>query len=159
MAEGDSMISLEAGQLRVMRIRAIAAALILFGLAALAEAVLRREIGLPFGAVTVPVLAPLFWLAAIAPGRRFRAWGYRRTDEDLQLRRGIWLEVHTLVPLDRVQHIDIAQGPIERLCGVCRLIVHTAGTANSEVVLPGLSRETAESMRDDIRGRIRQDHW
>jgi membrane protein YdbS with pleckstrin-like domain len=153
------MTPLEAGQLRVMRIRAVAFALALFGLAALGEAVLRGEFGVPLGSVTLPLLPPLLWFAVIAPPRRFRAWAYCRTDEDLQLRHGIWTEVRTLVPLDRVQHIDISQGPLERLCGVCRLVLHTAGTANSEVVLPGLSRETAESMRDDIRARIRQDYW
>jgi hypothetical protein len=153
------MTPLEAGQLRVMRIRAVAFALVLFGLVAMGEAVLRREFGVPIGALMLPALLPLFWIAVIAPPRRYRAWAYRRTDEDLQLRHGIWTEVHTLVPLDRVQHIDISQGPVERLCGVCRLVLHTAGTANSEVVLPGLARETAESMRDDIRARIRQDSW
>jgi uncharacterized protein len=60
------------------------------------------------------------------------------------------------VPLERVQHIDISQGPLERGFGVCRLLVHTAGTMHSRVVLPGLARATAERMRDEIRARIRQ---
>ena len=35
--------------------------------------------------------------------------------------------------------------------------IHTAGTAHSQVVLPGLSRETAEAMRAEIRSHIRQE--
>lgn len=77
--------------------------------------------------------------------------------DELQVARGIWTQVHTVVPLDRVQHIDISQGPVERGCGVCRLVVHTAGTLHSQVVLPGLSRPRAEEMRDEIRARIRQE--
>jgi membrane protein YdbS with pleckstrin-like domain len=69
----------------------------------------------------------------------------------------VWTQIDTTVPLRRVQHLDVAQGPLERLFGVTRLVLHTAGTANSEVVLPGLTRATAEAYRDDIRAHIRQE--
>jgi uncharacterized protein len=151
------MIPLESGQLLVMRVRAFVVALVVFAAAAVGEAVLHENAAVPRGVVTIPILLPLLWLVAIAPARRFRAWGYQRTTDELHVRHGIWTEIETLVPLDRVQHIDIAQGPLERVCRVCRLVLHTAGTANSEIVVPGLSRETAESMRDDIRLRIRQE--
>jgi membrane protein YdbS with pleckstrin-like domain len=77
--------------------------------------------------------------------------------DELQVRHGVLVQVHTVVPLDRVQHIDIAQGPLERAFGVSRLIVHTAGTLHSQVTVPGLLRRTAEAMRDEIRVRIRQE--
>jgi membrane protein YdbS with pleckstrin-like domain len=56
-----------------------------------------------------------------------------------------------------VQHIDIAQGPIERMCEVWQLVLNTAGTLNSQVRLPGLSRATAEALRDEIRLHVRAD--
>jgi hypothetical protein len=124
---------------------------------AAAEAVLRDKIGLPRGAIALPLLIPIAWLVLVAPPRRYRAWGYQMDEDELHVRRGVLTQVHTLVPLGRVQHIDIAQGPLERACGVCRLIVHTAGTLHSQVVLPGLSRSTAEAMRDSIRARIAED--
>ena len=74
--------------------------------------------------------------------------------EELQVRRGVWIRVQTLVPLDHVQHIDVSQGPLERAFGICSLVLHTAGTLHSQIVLPGLARATAEAMRDEIRGRI-----
>jgi hypothetical protein len=120
-----------------------------------AELVLAAELGLPHGIVILPLLLPIGWAVLVAPARRYRAWGYAMDQEELQVRRGIFTRVHTVVPLDRVQHIDIAQGPLERSLGLWRLIVHTAGTLHSEVVLPGLARETAERMRDEIRTRIR----
>jgi uncharacterized protein len=75
--------------------------------------------------------------------------------EELHIAQGVWTRIETVVPLARVQHIDVSQGPIERGFGVCRLVLHTAGTMNSRVVLPGLARATAERMRDEIRARIR----
>ncbi|GAA3718661.1 hypothetical protein GCM10022268_28690 [Sphingomonas cynarae] len=64
-----------------------------------------------------------------------------------------------MVPLSRVQHIDVSQGPVERAFGVARLILHTAGTSHAVVVLPGLSRVKAEELRDSIRVRIRPEAW
>jgi hypothetical protein len=145
---------LEPGQLWVIRIHAAIAGLALLLLGAAAETVLRERFGIPRGAVLLPLLLPLAWIVFIAPGRRYRAWGYVFAPEELSVRRGIWTELLTLVPLERVQHIDISQGPVERAFGVCRLVLHTAGTLHSRIVLPGLSRETAERMRDEIRARI-----
>jgi len=153
------MNSLDRGQLTVMRVRAILIGLGLCAAAIGLEMALRTKAEIPRGAIAAPALLPILWIVLVAPSRRFAAWGYRRSDDELQLRHGILTEVETLVPLDRVQHIDISQGPLERACGVCRLVLHTAGTANSEVVLPGLARATAESMRDDIRSRIREEGW
>lgn len=147
------MNRLEPGQLSVMRIHAIFAASVLGGIAAAENAIL-PELGLPRGPVAAAALLLIVYLVLIAPVRRYRAWLYAMDEEDLRLRRGVWIETTTLVPLDRVQHIDVSQGPIERGFGVCRLIVHTAGTQFSRVVLPGLSRTDAERMRDSIRARI-----
>ena len=151
------MNKLEPGQLWLMRIHALIAAAILAVAAFVAETLLAEEIGLPRGALLLPLLPLLLYVVLISPGRKYRAWGYRMGEEELQLRRGVWIETETVVPIDRVQHIDLSQGPIERAFGVSRLIVHTAGTQYSRVVLPGLSRQNAERMRDEIRARIRQE--
>ncbi|WP_167737622.1 PH domain-containing protein [Sphingomonas parva] len=147
------MKPLEAGQLWVMRVRAALVALVLLVAATAAEIILEHD-RLPDGLIVAAVLPVVVWLVLIAPRRRWRAWGYRAGDTDLELAHGVWTQVRTLVPLDRVQHIDISQGPLERMFGVCRLVLHTAGTAHSLVLLPGLARDTAERMRDEIRARI-----
>ena len=151
------MTPLDKGQLWVMRIHSAAFALLLLLAGAAAEALLRDRIGLPRGTILLPLLLLSAWIVLVAPARRFSRWGYAMDGEELQVRRGLFIQVHTVVPLDRVQHIDISQGPLERSFGVSRLIVHTAGTLHSQVLLPGLPRRTAEAMRDDIRARIRQE--
>ena len=151
------MTALEPGQLWVMRVRAAVASLFLLAAAAIAEVALRGRFHLPHGVLILPLLLPTAYFLFIAPARRFRAWGYGVDAEELQVRHGIWTQVHTVVPLDRVQHIDVTQGPLERAARVCRLVLHTAGTLHSQVVVPGLSRETAERIRDEIRARIREE--
>ena len=152
------MTPLERGQLWVMRIHALTAALLLIAAASTVDVILLQQFGqqrgVPGGVVMLALLPLLLYLVFISPSRRYRAWGYRMADSELQVQRGVWTQVHTIVPLDRVQHIDISQGPLERMFEVCRLVLHTAGTMHSLVVLPGLARDTAERMRDEIRARI-----
>ena len=104
-------------------------------------------------------LAAVGWVLAltgivVTPQRQWVRWGYALDGEALRVVRGFLFFTDTVVPLVRVQHIDVGQGPIERLFGIGHLIVHTAGTHNSIVVLPGLAPADAEAMRDAIRRRI-----
>jgi membrane protein YdbS with pleckstrin-like domain len=151
------MTPLDKGQLWVMRIHAAALALMLLIAGAVAEAVLHGRLEFPRGTILLPLLIASIWIVFFAPVRRFSRWGYRMNADELQVQHGMLTRVHTVVPLDRVQHLDLAQGPLEHSFGVSRLIVHTAGTLHSQVLLPGLPRETAERMRDEIRARIRQE--
>lgn len=149
------MKSLEPAQLRLMRIHALIAAFVLAIPAIVAEAVLPPLAGLPHGIVAAPVVLLLVYLVLISPGRQYRAWGYEMDADELRIRYGVWIRTHVTVPLGRVQHIDLSQGPIQRSLGLSSLIVHTAGTQHSRVELPGLAHADAERMRDEIRARIR----
>ena len=148
---------LDRGLLQLMRIRGAIVGGLLAIAAAAAETLLRRELALPTGALIVPALLVLAYLTLWSPGRRYRAWGYAMDGEELRLGRGVWTRVQTLVPLDRVQHIDVSQGPVERALGICSLVLHTAGTLHSQIVVPGLTRASADAMRDEIRSRIREE--
>jgi membrane protein YdbS with pleckstrin-like domain len=148
------MDALERGQLTVMRIHYGAASALAAVAAIIVDWLLSDQVGTPLGIVTAPVLLLACYAAFAAPGRRYRAWSYAMDADNLRIARGVWHRVETIVPLARVQHIDISQGPVERACGVCRLVLHTAGTMHSRVVLPGLERALAEKMRSAIRARI-----
>ncbi|HEY1143490.1 MAG TPA: PH domain-containing protein, partial [Sphingomicrobium sp.] len=63
----------------------------------------------------------------------------------------------TVVPLVRVQHLDVVRGPVDKMFGTASLVVHTAGTHNSTVILPGLAPDRAAEMRDIIRSQVRSD--
>jgi membrane protein YdbS with pleckstrin-like domain len=155
--ETPSLAPLDRGLLRLMRVRGALAGCVLLGAAAVGEFWLHRLVALPWGLLLGGASLFFLYLVLWMPPRRFRAWGYGMDGEELQVRRGVWTRVHTMVPLDHVQHIDLSQGPLERAFGICSLVLHTAGTLHSQIVVPGLTRATAERMRDEIRGRIRED--
>lgn len=107
----------------------------------------------------VPALLLVMALSAIivAPARVYRRLGYALDERLLRVVRGWLFHTDTVVPFVRVQHIDVTHGPVEKMFGLARLVVHTAGTHNSVVTLPGLSPETAAAIRDAIRAEIRAD--
>ena len=107
----------------------------------------------------VPALIGAIALSGIiiAPERIYRRLGYAIDDRLLRTVRGWLFHTDTIVPFVRVQHIDVTRGPFDKLFGTATLVVHTAGTHNSVVTLPGLSPERAAEIREAIRHEIRAD--
>ena len=155
--EGDPAFSpVEHGYKNVLRLRLLVFWLVLWiGGTVLDQAVLSRTAFHGIATYGIPIVA----LAAIvtAPQRIYARLGYRLTERLLQIVRGWVFHVDTVVPLVRVQHIDVTRGPLEKMFGVATLVVHTAGTHNSIVTLPGLAPERAAEIRDIIREHVRTD--
>lgn len=84
------------------------------------------------------------------PPRAYRGWGYRLDGKVLETREGIWFREITLLPLSRLQHVDLHSGPIERSLGMASLILHTAGTHHATIVVPGLDAGEAARLRDQL---------
>lgn len=144
-------------QKNLIRINIIIRALILLALGLAAEIVLQIQLGTTPGFILIPVALFALMMVLVLPGRIYRRWGYDMGDEQLRVLRGFLWRTDTIVPFNRIQHIDVAQGPLQRLFGLSTLIVHTAGTHNSIVTLPGLATGDAETMRETIKDHIRQD--
>lgn len=143
----------------VLRIKTALAAIVITAVAAIAEVILAVAIDWPPGPLALAVGAASLLAVALLPGRRYRRWRYAEHGEAIEIGHGLFVRFETLVPFGRVQHIDIARGPIERACGLATLALHTAGTHNSTVHLPGLALETAERMRAGIREHIGRESW
>ena len=99
-----------------------------------------------WGLVVVALAAYTWWY----PRRAHAAWGWRIDERVLEIRSGVVFRVTRLVPLSRLQHVDLQSGPIERSFGLASLIVHTAGTHDSSVPLPGLDAAAAAALRDHL---------
>lgn len=112
---------------------------------------------LPRGSFVLPVLLVALYLIFRTPLRRYHARGYQVDADRLRVVRGLIFRSDTVVPFGRVQHIDVQQGPIERLYGLGTLVLHTAGNHNGSVSLPGLAHADALAMRDDIRAHVKRE--
>jgi len=140
-----------------LRIEALLAAIPALLAALVIEAALRDAALLPPGLIAGAALVVALVLVIRVPQRRWQARGYHLGADRLRVVRGVLWHSDTIVPFSRVQHIDVSQGPLERLFGIATLTLHTAGTHNASVALPGLAEETARAMREAIRAHIRRE--
>ncbi len=90
------------------------------------------------------------WLIYWRPPRLYRSWGYRIDERVLETRSGLMFQVRRLLPLTRLQHVDLHRGPIERAYGLATLVLHTAGTQEAKITIPGLDHEVAARLRDHL---------
>ncbi len=157
-AEDEDLEPLDPAYVSAMRVSAL-----LFWFPALigaliADAALEAsELGIPFGIVSAAVLVLALVFVIRVPMRRYHSRGYHMSGDRLRVVRGILWHYDTIVPFGRVQHIDVNQGPVERFFDIATLTLHTAGTHNASVHLPGLKHQAATRMRETIRERIKQD--
>ncbi|MBA3441351.1 MAG: PH domain-containing protein [Pyrinomonadaceae bacterium] len=112
---------------------------------------LRNPEVMPWIFFTWPALFGLCgWLIYWRPRRLYRSWGYRVDDRVLETRSGLLFQVTRLLPLARVQHVDLQRGPLERTFGLSSLILHTAGTHEATTIIPGLEAGEAVRLRDHL---------
>jgi uncharacterized protein len=101
------------------------------------------------GVVTAVVFVLAGTVAAILPVLRYRRWRYAIRETDLWIRRGVFWVTVSVIPFTRLQFVDTQQGPLDRLFGLARLVVHTAALGTSGQ-LPGLEVAQAEQLRDRL---------
>lgn len=100
--------------------------------------------------VAVLVSGLLLAMAIVWPKIAYRYLKWRLDQDGLEIQRGVIWRHRIAVPRARVQHADVSQGPLQRMFGIGTLTVHTAGTQNASVDLPGLTYEVAMHLRDEL---------
>lgn len=90
------------------------------------------------------------WFCFWFPPRYYRSWRWRIDAKVLEIRSGRLVERARLIPLNRLQHVDLERGLFERMYGLSSLIIHTAGTHAASTRIPGLEAEEAARLRDHL---------
>jgi len=94
----------------------------------------------------------LYW---VGEDLSFRYSGYAIREHDLLFKSGWWVQQVRLVPFNRVQHLSIEAGMLERRYKLASLHIYTAGSAEADFTLYGVKREIAEKVKDFINIQIR----
>lgn len=102
------------------------------------------------GLLWLVVVAIFIWLAHFWPPIHARHVRWRLNDEGMEIHRGVWWRHQIAIPVARVQHVDVSQGPVQRLFELGTLEIHTAGTKNASVQLEGLQHACALQVRDRL---------
>jgi membrane protein YdbS with pleckstrin-like domain len=80
----------------------------------------------------------------------FKNKAYAIREHDILYQTG-WLNKSLHVcPFNRIQHCSVDAGVFERDLGISKLKIYSAGSNDSDIVIPGLTLEQANNMRDLI---------
>lgn len=112
------------------------------------------SVGDGLGAVvqwTVAILAIPSFAVAVAQWVAFR---YRLADDELIIDSGVLSRRRRIIPLARIQNVDLSQSALERLARVAELKLETAsGGSETEAALSVLAIQKARALRDDLLAR------
>lgn len=104
--------------------------------------------------LSVIVAVVLWFFSALLswywPSVRHRHITYQIDKVGFNLRAGVFWRKLASIPRSRVQHTDVAQGPLQRRFDLATLVVHTAGTENASESVSGLSHAAALRIRDHL---------
>ncbi|WP_237109296.1 PH domain-containing protein [Nonomuraea sp. MG754425] len=97
------------------------------------------------GAAVAVFAAGCLALAVVAPRASYRVERWEVTDQAVYTRKG-WL-THTwrVAPMSRIQRVDTARGPVQRLFGLADVTVTTASSAGA-VKIEALDHEVAAEL-------------
>lgn len=97
--------------------------------------------------VVVALAAAGWWFGT---GWCFRAYRWQLTDATVELRRGVWIRRHEVLPRERVQNVTQTAGPLARSMGLATVMVHSAGARTPDVVIPDISGDVAAALRAEL---------
>lgn len=79
---------------------------------------------------------------------------FRVGADEIRIDSGILNRTHRSIPFDRVQDVDITQGPFARLLGIAQVKFETGASAgNEEGILQAVTLERAHELRELVRAR------
>jgi len=87
----------------------------------------------------------------------WRYYGYQLTEDAFKKEYGVIWKHYISIPYERIQNVDIRRGIISRILGLSELMIQTAGYGavgargiGAEGYLPGLDKNTAEQLREEL---------
>lgn len=98
-----------------------------------------------WGLTALLFLASWFWLPLEIRHSRFLL----RT-QDFLLQYGVFWRRAVLIPLHRVQHVTISQGPLQKRFGLATLKVYTAGGLDAEAALADIEHGVAVVLSEQL---------
>ena len=100
--------------------------------------------------IVVPALLLLAALDLLFSRRAATVKRYAGRDHDVYFESGVFWHAQTIQPLNRVQHVEVGQGPIDKRLGLAHLQLFSSGSGAASLKIPGLTLTRAEDLREFI---------
>ncbi len=99
------------------------------------------------------LMAMLICNMVLGPIFRFHRYRYRITPDCIEVKEGYINITRTIVPMERLHKIETQRGPIDRMFGVTKVSVTTAG---GDVTIRFLKEERAQEIADILTKHINE---
>lgn len=96
------------------------------------------------------LLLLLFAIYLISTKKAFVRKSYSIRQNDLIYRSGFFFSRITIIPYNRIQHVELTINPLEKFFHICSLKVFTAGGSQSDIVIPGMNLEKANKIKSFV---------
>ncbi len=126
--------------------------LILLGIVVVVNAVVFFPLDIIVGKIISLVLAMLIvFNMVVSPYFRFHRYRYKIDEECIDIREGYIFVKRDIVPIERLHKMEVSRGPIDRMFGVGKVQVTTAG---GDVTIRFLEKEKAEMIAESLMKRV-----
>ncbi|NMH28944.1 PH domain-containing protein [Flavobacterium silvaticum] len=96
-------------------------------------------------------------IISLFAGISFVKKGFAFREHDVVYRHGIIATTTMIIPYNRVQHVALHEGFLSRIFGLAKVQVFTAGGHQSDLEIPGIAKEEAESIKQLLMSKIRKE--
>ncbi|MDT0686687.1 PH domain-containing protein [Autumnicola psychrophila] len=117
---------------------------------------LYAEENLPFDIIAAVALL-LFALLYFNIWKMQKIYGYALRERDIIYRRGFLITKTTIISFNRIQHVSISRGVLDKMLGIATLSIFTAGGSGSDIRISGLEPELAQTLKEALVIKISED--
>ncbi len=107
--------------------------------------------------IWLPVILVMFALLTLFAFVSFKVYRYRLTEDNIEIRSGIFNKKHLNLPFSRVQNVKIEQPIYYRFTGHACLQLDTAGSAKNEAKLVAIKLGFAQELKTLIQDQVPND--
>lgn len=113
-----------------------------------------KDMDWPVSPDVIWVLVAVIWcISLVSPFIRYERYRYCFSEEDIDVREGFLFVERNIVPIERLHKVALESGPIDRMFGLSKVIVTTAG---GDVTIRFLELKVAEQIVETLKTRINQ---
>ena len=87
----------------------------------------------------------------VYPMIEYKQWGYNISEDRADIHHGIFWTKHTIVPVIRIQHITVKQGPVNKQLGLYEVEL---SLASDSFEIPCLNKETADEIAENLKAKL-----
>lgn len=87
----------------------------------------------------------------IIPFYTHKLYGYEINDDEIRTKRGVIFRRETVLPIKRIQHVELAEGPVQMLLKQATIKIFTAGSVES---IWGLSKSDALDVLKELQTKL-----